>query len=635
MRTLVLLFTAVIALSYTSYSQKTGSFDETIMFNGEQRTLSFYVPLDYNADNKYELVIGLHGLGDTGPAYRDALITTLSWNTLLPNTIFVFPDGGEDQSSDFYAPLGDEQIITEAIDLVSSEYNISVDDIILQGFSLGGRSALKFGLEHTDMFKGLILNTPAVQGVLDYNNVAPYTQGYAYQNASKIPIAMVHGAEDATYLGFDIALYHKLIENNGIIRSGVIANMPHTVPPISLMIELFNFIDSPVREGVDIELVELDIPQRTCSENIKPRLLVRNSAGKSTGTFLLNVDVNGTDYEYFVDADYGAYEAEWLELDIPSLILNPAVNNINISLKSITSGETDIRESSNMIADSIYMYVSQMTKAFSMGFEDNEVGIDDWYIEESGDVLSWGLDNEVAKVGTNSLSKFSTLFLFASFGLSEDLLSPFFDLTQIEEKSVSFDYAFNYHKYTPPYFTEDVVFTDTLRIYISNDCGETYELLYEKAGADLATATEPLTNALSINDAYYVPKANEWKTEKIDLSDFSFQSNSTLKFSIVSGQGGTIYLDNIRIGDASTSVELVTEKTFTISPNPAKSVLKIDDINSSIGTKYILTSINGSIIDSFDIKDATNINIDKLHSGVYFITKSSGNTHETQKFIKE
>lgn len=635
MKTLLLIITAVVALTMSAYAQKTGSFDETITFNGEQRTLSFYVPTDYNPANQYELVIGLHGLGDTGPAYRDGMITTLKWNTLLPNTIFVFPDGGEDQSSDFYAPQGDEQIIIEAIDLAQSNYNISIDDIILQGFSLGGRSALKFGLEHTNIFKGIILNTPAVQGVLDYSNVIPYTMGYEYENASQIPIAMVHGAEDATYLDFDIALYHKLIENNGMVRSGVIPNMPHTVPPISIMIELFNFINNPTREGVDIELVELDIPQRTCFDNIKPRLLVRNSAATSSGSFLLDVDVDGVNYQYFVDSDLAAYESKWVEINIPGLVLHPAINKITVSLNSLTSGAIDIRESSNTIDDTIDKVGAPASTPFSMSFEPNEVGLEDWYIVGSGDVLTWAVDNEVAKIGTSSISKFSTLFLFASFGLTEDLLSPYFDLSKLQNRSVSFDYAFNYHKYTPPYFTENVIFTDTLRVFISNDCGETYKMLYEKYGAALATAAQPITNALDINSAYFVPTANEWRKETIDLSDYAIETNSTLKFSIISGQGGTTYLDNIRIGDAATTVEAITGKTFTISPNPAKSVIKIDDNNTVNGTKYTLTAINGSIIDSYDSNSISNVDISSLHSGVYFITKTNGTTSETQKFIKE
>jgi hypothetical protein len=283
----------------------------------------------------------------------------------------------------------------------------------------------------------------------------------------------------------------------------------------------------------------------------------------------------------------------------------------------------------------ISVYRDAIREPFSVGFEGNEKYFEDWFNETDGNLFIWSLDDQVSKTGTSSMSTFNTILLFFSRGLSEDLFSPYFDLSQLENKSFSFDYAFNYHKYTPPYFTADVIFTDTLKVFISNDCGVTYDLLFEKSGAELATATNPITNALDINSAIFTPNKDEWKTINIDLSDYSIETKSTLKFSLVSGQGGTTYLDNIRIGDAATTVEAITGKTFTISPNPAKSIIKIDDNNTVSGTKYTLTSINGSIIDSYESNSISNVDISKLNSGVYFITKTNGTTSETQKFIKE
>ena len=322
-----------------------------------------------------------------------------------------------------------------------------------------------------------------------------------------------------------------------------------------------------------------------------------------------------------------------IALQNESLTLSEGLNTVEVIAEP--SSGTDLNENNNSVTSEISMYSESIGESLFMGFEGQEKYTEDWFNESEGNLLTWGIDGDVSKSGNNSMSTFNTILLFTSQGLSEDLLSPYFDLTQIENKSVTFDYAFNYHKYTPPYFTQDVIFTDTLKVYISNDCGETYDLLFEKAGEDLATASQPIENPLNLTSAIYVPNNDEWGTINIDLSDYSFQSNSTLKFSLVSGQGGTIYIDNIIIGDAPTSVESIAKKTFTITPNPAKSNIKIDDNYQSAETKYTLTSITGNIIDSFDVNNSMNIDVNKLNSGVYFITKTNGNSSETHKFIKE
>lgn len=634
MKNIILLFALTLGLTYSSYAQKTGSFDEIVMFNQEQRTLAVYVPADYDPNSSYKLVVGLHGLDDTGTKYRNALISSLNWNAQLPNTIFVFPDGGEDQSSDHYAPVGDEQFIVEAMNWAKTNYNIDDNEIILQGFSLGGRSALKFGLENHTMFKGLILNTPAVQGILDVNNVEGFSSMYQYENASQIPIGIIHGSEDVAYLEFDKILYRNLVKNNGIVRSGILEGMGNNIPPIQIMIQLFNFVDNPGLDGINIELENIEMPQRTCESTVSPTLLLRNSGLTNSGEITLNINLNGTDYPYTIETDLGNYEFELLDLDLTDITLEEGENNFVISVKSVENGD-DLTSTKDTTKATVSMYVESVKESIQLGFENVEKYRDDWYIEESGSLFPWWIDNEVSKSGTNSISKISTILYFAAFGLGENLLTPYFDLTQYENKAVSFDYAFNYHKYTPPYFTEDVTFSDTLRIYISNDCGDTYELLFEKTGAELATAAEPITNALDVQSAIFVPTESEWKTETIDLSDYSFESNSTLKFSIVSGQGGTIYIDNIKIGDVSTSVEYANEDSFTISPNPAQSIINIEDKLGDKNTTYSISSINGDEVMQFNANETNNINIDQLSSGAYFITKKVGNIIETHKFIKK
>jgi hypothetical protein len=87
--------------------------------------------------------------------------------------------------------------------------------------------------------------------------------------------------------------------------------------------------------------------------------------------------------------------------------------------------------------------------------------------------------------------------------------------------------------------------------------------------------------------------------------------------------------------DRETSIDL-TEQTnsFTISPNPAESYIEINDIISTSDAVYTINSMTGEKLMKFNANEIGNINIEKLSSGTYFITKKVGNKTETQKFIK-
>src|SRR4051812_47149331 len=162
LQTLIML--VILSFGGKTFAQTTGSFDTSITFMSSSRQLSLYVPTTYNSATKYRLMVCLHGLGDNSANYRNALINSLSWNTAMPNTIFVCPEA-ETVNSDYYSTAGSEAIIQQSITVAMSRYQIDTANVILQGFSLGGRAALRYGLDNYSVFKGLLLNTPAVQGV--------------------------------------------------------------------------------------------------------------------------------------------------------------------------------------------------------------------------------------------------------------------------------------------------------------------------------------------------------------------------------------------------------------------------------------------------------------------------------------
>lgn len=82
--------------------------------------------------------------------------------------------------------------------------------------------------------------------------------------------------------------------------------------------------------------------------------------------------------------------------------------------------------------------------------------------------------------------------------------------------------------------------SDTLEIWISDDCGFSFEFSgYRKSGADLITA--------STTNGVYIPSASQqWRTESISLADYK-NSSVVFKFVNVNNGGNNLYIDNINI----------------------------------------------------------------------------------------
>ncbi len=123
---------------------------------------------------------------------------------------------------------------------------------------------------------------------------------------------------------------------------------------------------------------------------------------------------------------------------------------------------------------------------------------------------------------------------------------------------------------------------------------------------------------------YGIPPDNIYSTTVICSNIFDF----------FLGAAGSSNISKFRY-DRETSVEL-TEQTnsFTISPSLAESYIEINDIISTADAVYTINSMTGEELMKFNANKIDIINIDKLSSGTYFITKKVGNKTETQKFIK-
>lgn len=629
MKTLSHLLILVLTFgSCHAYAQSKGSFDTTVSFLSENRTLSCYVPNDYDSTKSYHLMVALHGLGDNSANYRNALVSSLNWPAVFPNTIIVCPDGGSDQNKDFYQPAGDENIIHAAIGYIRENYAIDTTHIVLQGFSLGGRSALKYGLEHTDVFKALLLNTPAIQGILDLQNTAPASLGFSYENGSRIPVFLTVGEDDVTYADLVKALSVVLKKNNTPLMYVPVKGLGHTLPANGVTATAAAFFEQPGISASNADLFLADVNAYSCSKDVQVNCFVRNTGSAP----LHSVDLLVKAGEQSVTHNWTGTLEPFEHLSIPVPFTTTAGGRIHIRASIVATDSSDSDTSDNLAETQTEVLDGTGLTQSTEGFDTEDPS---WNIPATPNLFGWYIDTDVKASGAASVASFNCPLIFNTMGARERFSSPYIDVAALPKKTLSFAYAFNYLRYTPPYTTADQAFADTLEISISTDCGQTYQELFRKGGAELATAESPILNALSIQQCIFTPGGGEWNIETIDLTSFASAHNAIIRFTCISGMGGTMYIDNISAGSVTLAVnELATSgNSFTLFPNPASDHLVIE--TREIPELIRVYDLSGRMVleQTGNAAQQTRISLAGLTNGMYVLETRSGQHVQQQKFI--
>lgn len=126
-------------------------------------------------------------------------------------------------------------------------------------------------------------------------------------------------------------------------------------------------------------------------------------------------------------------------------------------------------------------------------------------------------------------------------GRVDDFISTTMDWSSFKSAIVSFRLAFRQRGQSN---------NDRLRLYISSDCGATWQLRWVKTGSELATG-QP-------TNAYFIPRFSDWVEHEITtfpLGDMA--ENIILRFSFESGGGNELYIDNISIAGVYKNVPVL------------------------------------------------------------------------------
>ena len=131
-------------------------------------------------------------------------------------------------------------------------------------------------------------------------------------------------------------------------------------------------------------------------------------------------------------------------------------------------------------------------------------------------------------------------------GERQQIYTPDYSFATVSNAKMWFDVAYE------PFNRK---FSDTLAIYYSLDCGETWTNAYLKGGMTLCTtgSTDSLgTDTSGGHGCFIPPNVHAWRTDTINLSALNGDANVMFSFESRSGWGNIIYIDNINIVSGCT-----------------------------------------------------------------------------------
>jgi PKD repeat protein len=274
--------------------------------------------------------------------------------------------------------------------------------------------------------------------------------------------------------------------------------------------------------------------------------------------------------------------------------------------------------------------VTPSTSPLVQGFEGILVLPQGWQVIDDNGIETWKLATNARSEGQNSMKVKN--YEADNAGELMSLHSSAFSLQNALGGYMTFDRS--YKKLSG-------LASDKLTVDISTDCGMTWTEVYSKAGPYLATVAG---NAATVEWIPTLP--THWVNDTIALDSFAGAPNVKVRFNCLSGNGQSLYIDNINMNLTlvSASDPSVPLWDFQVGPNPFQDEFKISYVLAKAETiVFSITDVSGKVVlrheagrqaPGYHQLPMDNAVSKALPAGVYFLKGESNSGSITRKLIK-
>ncbi len=305
----------------------------------------------------------------------------------------------------------------------------------------------------------------------------------------------------------------------------------------------------------------------------------------------------------------------------PSVTYNTA-GTYAVTLNAGDGSTTDTETKTNYIT---VLPASGRSLAVEEGFETLTLPDSEWFVDNPDGSNGWAITSSAAATGSKSLRLNNTS---NDDGDIDEFVSSTIDLSNTSDFELSFKYAFAQKNSSN---------TDYMRVYVSNDCGESWSVRKNISSSTIATAPNTTSS--------FVPSSDEWEEVVVtNITASYWVSNFRFKIQFVSGGGNNVYIDDINLyNPESASVrENDDVSLFRVFPNPARDLANVSfDLYQGNDVRVSLTDMLGKelqVINQGQLSSGTHqfeINTNALSKGIYFVNLAVDGKIITQKLVVE
>lgn len=229
------------------------------------------------------------------------------------------------------------------------------------------------------------------------------------------------------------------------------------------------------------------------------------------------------------------------------------------------------------------------------------------------DSIKWQRANTCGGYGLSANSLLFDNYYNDASGIRDGFMAPKLNMSAVSQASLNFDVAFARY---------DATYSDTLRVMISTNCGQTWQQIYLKGGTALSTAPDYTVDL-------FVPTSTQWRTESINITSFAAgQGNVLIDFENHGHYGNGIYIDNVNIS-YTTAMAPNANYTYPASVCSGAS-MTFTDASTNSPTSW-LWNMPGASVTTSTLQNPT---VSYATGGVYTVTLSATNAAGTSTVSK-
>ncbi len=302
----------------------------------------------------------------------------------------------------------------------------------------------------------------------------------------------------------------------------------------------------------------------------------------------------------------------------------PGVYNVTLTVSNSGGNGSTTK---NAVVKVIDNTPAPAAAGYKEDFENNPIVNGDWQVDYSNQSANWIVTNSVSATGTSS-AMFPNIGVDPNIRLS--MYSPVYDFTNVTQNNLTFKYA---------YASIDSDSKDLLRVFVSEDCGNTWVQRgsYTSLGLNIASVGYQINN-------WAPTSSSDWSSKTIsNLQNYLGKPSVMFKFEFTTGGGNNLYIDDINIGNTfgiSTPDYLNTNIGLTVFPNPSEGVFTVAYQTKENDNTFVqVVDITGRVLYSTTEKKAQEglqnetIQLQNAPAGMYFVNVYMNNSKFTEKVI--